>query len=236
MKPLALKALQTIYERTQGAIPLIGCGGISTGADALDFAKAGASAIELYTSFGYTGVGTPRRIKDELTELLRAEGKTWREVVGTGAPAGASRPKLPGPGDGGPRPEGLTPNSDDAFRRSVASVKSELENLRSTLSGGSEEAPAQTATPFHPPKDDVEYNDLLARVHAALASPREEGGARLPIPHADTTHTGTEGQKAKQQLEEALKDPVISPAALQEGAQTDATVATGQSPTSGRLV
>ena len=47
----------------------------------MEFAKAGASFVQLYTSFGYAGVGTCRRIKDELTEALARENSTWKEVV-----------------------------------------------------------------------------------------------------------------------------------------------------------
>ena len=63
------------------SIPLIACGGISTGSDALEYARAGAAAVQLYTAFGYAGVGAIRRIKDELTNELRKEGTTWNEVV-----------------------------------------------------------------------------------------------------------------------------------------------------------
>jgi dihydroorotate dehydrogenase len=62
-------------------VPIIGCGGISSGADALAFARAGASCIQLYTAFGYDGAGTCRRIKNELTEELARSGTTWRAVV-----------------------------------------------------------------------------------------------------------------------------------------------------------
>lgn len=37
--------------------------------------------VQIYTSFGYNGVGVCRRIKDELVELLAKEGKTWGQVV-----------------------------------------------------------------------------------------------------------------------------------------------------------
>ena len=60
---------------------MIGCGGISTGADALEYAKAGASLVQIYTSFGYDGAGACRRIKDELNGLLVKEGTTWQIVV-----------------------------------------------------------------------------------------------------------------------------------------------------------
>jgi len=62
-------------------MPIIGCGGISSGADALAFARAGASCVQLYTVFGYDGAGACRRIKDELTEELVRSNTTWRSVV-----------------------------------------------------------------------------------------------------------------------------------------------------------
>ena len=37
--------------------------------------------MQLYTSFGYDGVGACRRIKDELNVALAREEKTWQEVV-----------------------------------------------------------------------------------------------------------------------------------------------------------
>jgi len=47
----------------------------------MEYGRAGASFVQLYTEFGYDGVGACRRIKDELVSLLRAEGKTWRDVA-----------------------------------------------------------------------------------------------------------------------------------------------------------
>jgi dihydroorotate dehydrogenase len=84
VKPLSLRTLKTLYALTSGEIPLIGCGGISTGEDALDYAKAGASFVQLYTALGYQGVGLPRILKDEIAEYLKAEKKTWKDVVGSG--------------------------------------------------------------------------------------------------------------------------------------------------------
>ncbi|KAH8108844.1 Dihydroorotate dehydrogenase, partial [Phellopilus nigrolimitatus] len=81
LKPLTLRALRTLRAHLPESVPLIGCGGISTGADALDYARAGASAVQLYTGFGYDGVGACRRIKDELADALALEGTTWRAVV-----------------------------------------------------------------------------------------------------------------------------------------------------------
>lgn len=63
------------------SIPIIGCGGITSGEDALEYAKAGATTVQLYTAFGYDGVGACRRIKDQLAEALAREGTTWQAVV-----------------------------------------------------------------------------------------------------------------------------------------------------------
>lgn len=80
LKPLSLRTVSLLRSHLPSSIPIIGCGGISSGADALEFARAGASAVQLYTAFGYGGVGTARRIKDELAEELKRQGTTWADV------------------------------------------------------------------------------------------------------------------------------------------------------------
>lgn len=83
LKPYSLQALRTLRKYTKDSdLVLVGCGGISSGKDALEFGKAGASFIELYTAFAYKGPGLPAKIRDELTELLKKEGKTWQQIVG----------------------------------------------------------------------------------------------------------------------------------------------------------
>ena len=81
LQPLSLKIIRDLRKRLPAHVPIIGCGGISSGADALAFARAGASCVQLYTVFGYDGVGACRRIKDELTEELARRNTTWRSVV-----------------------------------------------------------------------------------------------------------------------------------------------------------
>ncbi|KAF8751824.1 dihydroorotate dehydrogenase family Type 2 subfamily [Rhizoctonia solani] len=75
------QGLKVLRAHLPAGIPIIGCGGISSGADALEFARAGASSIQLYTAFGYSGVGTARRIKDELSDELKRLNTTWEQVV-----------------------------------------------------------------------------------------------------------------------------------------------------------
>lgn len=87
LKPLSLAALKTLRKHTKSTnLVLVGCGGISNGKDAIEFAKAGATFVELYTAFAYQGPGLARKVKDEITAELKREGKTWMEIVGSNDP------------------------------------------------------------------------------------------------------------------------------------------------------
>ncbi|WRT63988.1 dihydroorotate dehydrogenase (fumarate) [Kwoniella shivajii] len=88
--PYALKALKTLRPLLPPSIPIIGCGGVSTGEDALLMARAGASLIQVYTSFGYRGVGTPRLIKDEITTHLIESKSSWKNEIGKDWKSGGS--------------------------------------------------------------------------------------------------------------------------------------------------
>lgn len=163
VKELALRALSGLYEQTDGKIPLVGCGGISSGQDALDYAKAGASLVQLYTGFVYGGVGLPRKIKDELAELLQKEGKAWKDVIGSGrprkvAPAPAAPAPAPTPASTETDPAATKPSKED-FEKGLSEAKEELEALFKELArtdkdksvaaaGESAEAPVAVA-----PKD-----------------------------------------------------------------------------------
>jgi dihydroorotate dehydrogenase len=82
VKPLAVSLVKKIYSLTEGKIPIVGCGGISSGQDAVDFAKAGASLVQFYTHLGYRGPGATDEIKREVTELLEKENTTWEKIIG----------------------------------------------------------------------------------------------------------------------------------------------------------
>ncbi len=66
--------LRAFRRATGGALPLIGVGGIASGADAYAKLCAGASAVQLYTALVYEGPGLVARIKAELAALLRRNG------------------------------------------------------------------------------------------------------------------------------------------------------------------
>ena len=68
--------LAAVYRLTEGRLPLIGVGGVASGADAYTKIRAGASLVELYTALIYRGPGLIFEIKRDLASLLRRDGFT----------------------------------------------------------------------------------------------------------------------------------------------------------------
>jgi dihydroorotate dehydrogenase len=67
-------------------LPLIGVGGIASGAQAYAKIRAGASAVQLYSALVYEGPGLVARIKAELAALLKRDGfRSVAEAVGKDA-------------------------------------------------------------------------------------------------------------------------------------------------------
>jgi dihydroorotate dehydrogenase (NAD+) catalytic subunit len=63
LKPIALAAVFACYRAT--GLPIVGMGGVSTGADALQFIAAGASSVALGTVL-FTDPDAPTRVRSEL--------------------------------------------------------------------------------------------------------------------------------------------------------------------------
>jgi dihydroorotate dehydrogenase len=77
--------LAEIYRLTRGSLPLIGVGGIASGADAYAKIRAGASLVQLYSALVYEGPGLVGRIKRDLAQALRRDGfSSLSEAVGSG--------------------------------------------------------------------------------------------------------------------------------------------------------
>lgn len=68
------EVLRSLYRLTEGTVPLIGVGGISSVDDAFAKIAAGASAVQLYTAMVYEGATLPGRIARGLDRLLEARG------------------------------------------------------------------------------------------------------------------------------------------------------------------
>jgi dihydroorotate dehydrogenase (NAD+) catalytic subunit len=81
IKPIALRM---VYEAAQAVkIPVIGLGGIASGADAAEFLIAGAQAVQVGTA-SFIDPRAPQRIVRELNDVLRRNGiKHVNELVGT---------------------------------------------------------------------------------------------------------------------------------------------------------
>ncbi len=78
-KPLfepSTEMLADMYRLTSGKIPIVGVGGIASGADAYRKIRAGASLVQLYSALVFHGPALVESIKRELVELLTRDGFT----------------------------------------------------------------------------------------------------------------------------------------------------------------
>ncbi len=71
---LATQCLSDMYRLTGGKIPIIGCGGVASGADAYAKIRAGASLVQLYSALVFHGPELVLSIKRDLASCLRADG------------------------------------------------------------------------------------------------------------------------------------------------------------------
>lgn len=68
------RILAEMFRLTEGKLSLIGTGGIASGHDAYRKIKAGASLVQLYTALVFQGPRLIVQIKQELADLLTADG------------------------------------------------------------------------------------------------------------------------------------------------------------------
>jgi dihydroorotate dehydrogenase len=81
----ATRVLAEMSRLTDGRIPMIGVGGVASGAEAYAKIRAGAALVQLYTGLIYEGPALVPRIKAELATLLRRDGfGSIGEAVGAG--------------------------------------------------------------------------------------------------------------------------------------------------------
>lgn len=71
---LATEVLRKTAQRVERQFPLVGCGGVGSGAEAYAKIRAGATLVQLYSAMVYDGPPLIRRIKDELAVLLARDG------------------------------------------------------------------------------------------------------------------------------------------------------------------
>ncbi len=77
--------IRNFYRLTNGKLPIIGAGGISSAQDAYDKIRAGASLVQFYSALAFQGPGMVQKIKSDLVTLLQADGfSRVQDAVGTG--------------------------------------------------------------------------------------------------------------------------------------------------------
>ena len=93
---LATRMLAEAYVRVEGAFPLVGTGGIDSGATALAKIRAGASLVQLYSSLVFCGRALVGEIKAVLAAALAAgRHASLGEIVGADAAALTGEPWPP---------------------------------------------------------------------------------------------------------------------------------------------
>ena len=86
LQQISTNMIKKFYKQLKGKIPIIGVGGVNSGKSAYEKIIAGASLLQLYTSFVYKGPSTAKNIKKELIQILKSEGeKNIEDAVGKGA-------------------------------------------------------------------------------------------------------------------------------------------------------
>lgn len=95
IKPLALYLVYRVAQEVE--VPLIGCGGISTAEDALEFILAGASAVQVGTAI-FTNPSAPLEIIEGLRKfLLQEKIERLSLLVGAANQGGRKRIRKPSP-------------------------------------------------------------------------------------------------------------------------------------------
>lgn len=72
--PIALDIVRDMYRRTAGNIPIVGSGGIASGADAYAFIRAGASLVQFYSALVFQGPAMVPKMKADLAAILKRDG------------------------------------------------------------------------------------------------------------------------------------------------------------------
>ncbi|MBA2862227.1 dihydroorotate dehydrogenase [Methanococcus maripaludis] len=80
IKPIAVKNVYDIFSAVD--VPVIGVGGVTTGADAIEFMMAGASAVQVGTGVYYRGYDIFQKINEEIEEYLLKKDLKMSDIIG----------------------------------------------------------------------------------------------------------------------------------------------------------
>ena len=81
IKPIALRCVYEVYRKVK--IPVVGCGGVTTWKDAVEFMLAGASAVQIGTAIAFEGLGVFKSIAEGIDLYLeKMNFGSVKEIVG----------------------------------------------------------------------------------------------------------------------------------------------------------
>jgi len=81
IKPIALRCVYEVYQKVK--IPVVGCGGVTTWKDAIEFMLAGASAVQIGTAIAFEGLGVFKSIAEGIDSYLeKMKFGSVKEIVG----------------------------------------------------------------------------------------------------------------------------------------------------------
>ncbi|UCE97051.1 MAG: dihydroorotate dehydrogenase [Candidatus Bathyarchaeota archaeon] len=81
LKPIAVRCVYEIFDAVD--IPIVGCGGISTWQDAVEFLQAGASAIQIGTAIAQKGLNIFTQVNEGIEAFLEKKGfHSVKEIIG----------------------------------------------------------------------------------------------------------------------------------------------------------
>lgn len=81
IKPIAVRCVYEIYDAVE--VPVIGCGGITSWRDAVEFMLAGASAVQIGTAIASEGLGVFKSIARGVDSYIRKKGfRSVKDIVG----------------------------------------------------------------------------------------------------------------------------------------------------------
>lgn len=81
IKPIAVRCVYEICHEVK--VPVVGCGGINTWHDAVEFMLAGASAVQIGTAIAFNGLKVFKSVTEGIDAYLRRKGfGSVKEIVG----------------------------------------------------------------------------------------------------------------------------------------------------------
>ncbi|MFW6076107.1 MAG: quinone-dependent dihydroorotate dehydrogenase, partial [Chloroflexota bacterium] len=86
LRERANDVVRVAYRATNGTIPIIGVGGVSSGGDAIERLRSGATLVQIYTSLIYGGPALPGRILRDMSDAADRDGwESISEIIGLDA-------------------------------------------------------------------------------------------------------------------------------------------------------